>query len=367
VNPAVQGYAAAVVDTLSGDERDRLVADIAAVDRELARNPELRAALTDVVVPGRARRAVVAELLDHKVGGPAKRLCAYAAGAVRAQEVPAAITWLAHRLRQVHDTPDTEEQSLGHLSARMRVGGYAAALFEDVSSAELDEVEDQLFRFSRMVATTPELRSALGDRDLPARVRRALVDDLLSGKVHAATQRLVDYAVVGGRARDIVGTLDWLVEQTAAARGWRVARVRAGQQVTEEEREKLERTLRALAGAPVELQVTVDPKLLAGVNIQIGDLQLDETARGRLDRLREHMTTGEWTDLGFSHAALDAHRAAAAGTAGATGARPAAEARSAAGTRPAAGARSAEGQPSSAGSGQGTLGDRRQDTGGTRS
>ncbi len=350
MNPAVQGYAAAVVDMLSDDERARLVVDVAAVDRQLTRNPELRSALTDVGVPARARRGVLAELLEHKVGVPAQRLCAYAAGAVPAQEVPAAITWLAHRLRQVHETPGAEEQPLGHVAARMRVGGYAAALFEDVPTAELDEVEDQLFRFARMVAATPELRGALGDRDLPAGVRRAVVDDLLAGKVHAATLRLVDYAVVGGRPRDIVGTLDWLVEQTASARGWRVARVRAGQQVTEDERGKLERTLRALVGAPVELQVTVDPALLAGVNIQIGDLQLDETARGRLDRLREHVTMGGWTDFGFSHAALEAHRGAAAGAAGGP----------ASGTH---GARQVEGPQG----GQGTLGEKPQDTGGTRS
>ncbi|MGH8981527.1 MAG: F0F1 ATP synthase subunit delta [Acidimicrobiales bacterium] len=298
MNPAVQGYAAAVVDALGADERARAVADVAAVDRQLSRNADLRAALTDVAVPARARRSVLSELLEGKVSPAVQRLCAYATGAVRAQEVPGAITWLAHRLRQMHDTPEVEEQPLGHLAARERVGGYAAALFEDVSTGELEEVEDQLFRFARTVGATPELRGALGDRDLPAQVRRAVVDQLLSGRVHAATLRLVDYAVVGGRARDIVGTLDWLVEQTAAARGWRVARVRAGQQVSEEERGKLERTLGTLAGAPVELQVTVDPALLAGVNVRIGDIQLDETARGRLERFREHVRAGAWTDAG---------------------------------------------------------------------
>jgi len=65
------------------------------------------------------------------------------------------------------------------------------------------------------------------------------------------------------------------VEQTAEARGWRIARVRSGQDVDQSERTKLEDILSRLAGSPVELQVTVDPALLAGVNVQIGDLQLD--------------------------------------------------------------------------------------------
>jgi F-type H+-transporting ATPase subunit delta len=344
VNPAVEGYMAAVVDATPIPARRDLAAEVAAVDRLLQHNADLRAAMTDVTVPARARRAALTELLAGKISPAAARLCGFAAGAVHAQEVPLAIAWVANRLRRVAETAASQtavpaasqtaapaasqtaapaasqtaapaasqtaaplevtEEPLGHREARERVGGYAAAVLEDLSVAELETVEDELFRFARIVGSTPELRTALSDRDLPASVRCGVVDELLSGKVHQATLRLADYAIVGGRARDVPGTLDWLVEQVASARGWRVARVRAGQEVDDEERFELADRLSRLAGAPVELQVTVDPTLLAGVTVEIGDLQLDATARGRLDRLREHMTTGSWTDLGFDSAAL---------------------------------------------------------------
>ncbi len=303
MNPAVQGYAAAVVDETADDARATLASDVAAVDDLIRRNAELRAVLTDVAVPGRARRAILGDLLEGRVGAAAARLCAFAAGAVHAQEVPAAISWVTNRLRQMVEHTTPTEELLGHREARERVGGYAAAVFEDLSVAELETVEDELFRFARIVDATPDLRDALSDRDLPAAVRRGVVDDLIGRKVHAATLRLADYAIVGGRPRDVVGTLDWLVEQVAVARGWRVARVRAGQVVDADERRELSESLSHLTGSPVELQVTVDPALLAGVNVEIGDLQLDATARGQLERLREHVTAGGWTDLGFGRAA----------------------------------------------------------------
>jgi F-type H+-transporting ATPase subunit delta len=307
VNPAIQGYTAAVVDATTADARAGLASDVGAVDLLLRTNADLHAALTDVAVPGRVRRAVVSDLLATKVSEPAARLCAFAAGAVHAQEVPSAIGWVANRLRQVAEQGTVTEEPLGHREARARVGGYATAVFEDLSVPELESVEDELFRFARIVGATPELRAALGDRDLPASLRRGVVDDLLAGKVHPATLRLADYAIVGGRARDVVGTLDWLVEQVADARGWRVARVRAGQEVDAEERRALSERLSRIAGAPVELQVTVDHALLAGVRVEIGDLELDATARGRLDRLREHVAATGWTDLGFGRAAHAVH------------------------------------------------------------
>ncbi len=301
MNPALEGYSAAVLEDSrsSTDGPSRLAADLAAVDRLFTDNAVLRSALTDTAVAASARRAVLEDLLEGKVSPAARRAAGFAAGAVPGQELPTAINWLAHRSRAYAEDRLPDDAVPGHLQARRRVGGYAAAVFEDLPVAGLEEIEDELFRFSRTVGATPALRGALSDRDLPITVRQAVVNDLLRDRAQPATVRLVDYVVVGGRPRDFVGTLDWLAEETARARGWRVARVTAGQAVDEGERTQLEETLSRVAGAPVELQVTVDPGLLAGVNVEIGDLQLDATARGRLDRLREHVVSGGWQDQGF--------------------------------------------------------------------
>ena len=159
------------------------------------------------------------DLLEGKVSEPARRLAAFACSAVRAPEVPSAVGWIATRARHVAEGQEFEEAPLGLVQARQRVGGFATAIFEDLSYAELESLEDDLFRFARIVAATPALRSALTDRDLAIEARQALVTQLLEGKVPPSTVSVVRYAVAGGRARDFVGTLDWLVEQTAKARG----------------------------------------------------------------------------------------------------------------------------------------------------
>jgi F-type H+-transporting ATPase subunit delta len=169
-------------------------------------------------------------------------------------------------------------------------------VFEDLSTAQLEEVEDELFRFTRTVADTPSLRAAMANGDLPLDVRQGLVRQLLEGKVEAATLQLVEYTLAGGRPRDLVGTLDWLVEETAKARGWRVARVRSARTLADDERETLAQSLTQLSGHPVELQVTVEPELLAGVVVEVGDRRLEATARDRLDQLREHMGGAAWED-----------------------------------------------------------------------
>ena len=179
------------------------------------------------------------------------------------------------------------------MASRNRVSGYAAAVFETVTIAELEEIEDQLFRFARTVESNRPLRGALGDRDLPVAVRQQVIADLLGDKVLPATGRLAAYAVRGGRARDIVATLDALVEDAARARGWRVARVQAADEVDDAQRAEPGRGPGPPDRQPGRAAGDHRPELLGGVVVQVGDLLVDGSARHRLDELKEHLLVSE--------------------------------------------------------------------------
>jgi F-type H+-transporting ATPase subunit delta len=303
VNPALQGYLAAVEESLAGAGALRdAAAELRAVARLVDANNELTLAVNDGSVPVASRRAVLDDLLAGKVRPEVSRLVHQAVTVVPASEVEASFHWLASQVAIASErspatgdgTDDGDDAPvLGRLGSRNRVSGYAAAVFETVTTPELEEIEDQLFRFARTVESNRALRSALGDRDLPVSLRQQVISDLLGDRVLPATGRLAAYAVRGGRARDIVPTLDALVEDAARARGWRVARVQSADRVDDAQRGSLSQALGRLTGGPVELQVTINPQLLGGVVVQVGDLLVDGTARHRLNELKEHVLVSE--------------------------------------------------------------------------
>ncbi|HEV3212574.1 MAG TPA: F0F1 ATP synthase subunit delta [Acidimicrobiales bacterium] len=290
MNPSLMGYEAAVLGGLDATARRQVAGELAALEVAVSSDPALRAALTDTSIAPGPRRAVVADLLDAKLSVPAVRIAAYAAFSAPAQDVPASIAEAALRARAVADDADLDEPALSVGASRRRVGGYAAAVFEDETVATLDGVEDDLFHWARAIEASAPLRNALTNRDLPADERTRLVTDLLSGRASPVTVRLAVYAVEGGRPRDLLGTLDWLVDAVAEERGWRVARVTSARAIDDATRERLADTLRSLVGRPVELEVALRADLLGGVLVEVGDLRVDATARGRLDAFREHLT-----------------------------------------------------------------------------
>ena len=64
-------------------------------------------------------------------------------------------------------------------------------------SGKLDEVEDELFRFGRILDANPELREALSDRAGSIEGKRSLLSDVLGRKVSKVTKDLLDQVVVG--------------------------------------------------------------------------------------------------------------------------------------------------------------------------
>ncbi len=169
-----------------------------------------------------------------------------------------------------------------------RINLYANALV-DVIAAEgrLNEVQDELFRFARVIEGNDELRDALVDPHLPAHRRMQICEDLLGGKASDTTVALVSMVVGAGRARDLPAIVSRVLELTATKADRRVAEVRSAVELTEDQKSRLAVALKSATGHDVDVVVVVDPTVLGGIVTQIGETVIDGSVRHRLAQLRE--------------------------------------------------------------------------------
>ena len=171
-----------------------------------------------------------------------------------------------------------------------RIDAYASALFE-IAKAEgnLDEVEDELFRFARDLESSDQLRGALTDDLIPVEKRQAIVEDLLGGKATSTTTQLVSMVVGAGRGRDLPAIIDKLVQRASNAKSLEVAEVRSAIPLTEDQRTRLAAALANATGKQVNLKVVVDPSVLGGIVATVGDTVIDGTVRTTVDQLKARL------------------------------------------------------------------------------
>ena len=249
---AVQGApSAADIESLSSD----LFTVVDALDSSVA----LRRALTDPTTSERARQQLVHSLLDGKVSSTAVDIVAEAVAMRGAGG--------------------------GSFTAALERQAVRAQLMAADSDGNLENTEDELFRFARLVEANPGLRNALGDRAVPVSKRQELIEQLLAGRATAATIALAKRAV-GARERTFAHTIEGFVTLAAAQKNRLVATVRVANPLTSDQRDRLRRSLSQQVGREVAVQEIIDPDVLGGVRVELGDEVIEGTVADRLEQAR---------------------------------------------------------------------------------
>jgi F-type H+-transporting ATPase subunit delta len=158
-----------------------------------------------------------------------------------------------------------------------------AALDAADARGELDGVEDELFRFGRIVGGDAELSRILSDRTAPAAGKTALLDRLLAGRVSPITAMLLRNHLTGRTIGNAENVVERLSEAASTRRGQSVAHVTTAVALTDAQERRLADLLGRLYHRPIGLQVTVDPSVLGGLVIRVGDEVIDGSIAHRLE------------------------------------------------------------------------------------
>ncbi len=270
---SIRGYADGVIAlaaTTAGAARGPslavLASDLGAVRGVVAGSEDLRRALSDPDIARGSRRGVLADLFGGRVDEVTLRLLNYVLDADRAAETVGDFEWLSERIDAAsRNMAPIGDVVLGTKGAEERADGFATAVLETVQDERgLAEIEDELFRFSRIVAGSTELRQALSNRDYPVATRAGLVHDLLSGKASTPGVLLATYLTRIGRPRDFEVLLGKVIDRVASESNRRLADVRSAVALDEEQERNLSRALSRLVGRDVEIRVRIDPAVIAG-------------------------------------------------------------------------------------------------------
>jgi F-type H+-transporting ATPase subunit delta len=240
-----------------------LSAELLDVSALLSRESSLRGVLSDAGTPSERRASLASAVLQGLVSELTRDVVA--------------------------DVVRRRWSSARDLVDALEVLGAEAAFLGAERSGRLDAVEDELFRFARTIAGDDRLASTLSDPAVADSAKAELVAGLLRGRAQDETVRLVSHVVAHPRGRGAEQAVTELVELAARRREELVAEVTAADRVTEEQQRRLAAALGRVYGRTVTLQVAIDPTVLGGVVVRVGDEVIDGSVAHRLAEARRRL------------------------------------------------------------------------------
>jgi len=167
---------------------------------------------------------------------------------------------------------------------------YAEALYQIAEREKtVEAIEQELLAVDAVIRENRDLQKMLYHPRITPEDKKALLGELFAGKVSGVTLELLNLLVERQREQflsDIVGNY---VDLANRARNVTEAMVTSAVELTPEERKQLAGLLNKLTGKKVETSYAVDPSLIGGVVVRIGDRVIDGSVRARLATLREHL------------------------------------------------------------------------------
>lgn len=237
-----------------------LPGELLAVAGLLDREAQLRSTLADAGQLSAVRTTLVREVLGGKVSDLAVDVVA--------------------------DAAEQRWSSDGDFVLGLEQLAYQASFTAAEAAGTLDATEDELFAFGRALDSSPALQMALTDPAQDASTKAGIVRDLLSGRSTDTTREVLEYAVGHLHGQRIDAVVDDLVALAARQRERLVAEVTVAVPLADEQRRRLTDVLSRLKGRTVRLNVDVDPAVLGGVHVRIGDEVIDGTVSARLEQAR---------------------------------------------------------------------------------
>jgi F-type H+-transporting ATPase subunit delta len=250
--------AVAVGPATSEQLGDQLFAVVRLLDAEHG----LRRALADTTKPAAEKSAVVRRLLHGRVSEATEELVAEAA----------AVRWATSG-----DFADALEQL-----------AIEAFTLSAQYSGTLDDLEDDLFRFGRLVAAQTGLRQALVGATT-SDAKASLLTNLLSSKISGPSLSLITQVLTHPRGRSPQAVLDLAASIAARRREELIAVVRVAIELSAAQRQRLLAVLSEAYGQHIHLNLVHDPSVVGGVSVQIGDELIDGTAATRLAEIRRKL------------------------------------------------------------------------------
>jgi F-type H+-transporting ATPase subunit delta len=169
---------------------------------------------------------------------------------------------------------------------------YAQAVFSlGKERGTLDVWQSDLTDLATLTGDS-RISSYLSNPSITADTKLATLEASLPSTVQPELRNLAKLLVVRNRTDLIPQIREIFEDQVRTERGITVAQVTTSEPLTADEEALVREKLAAMTGNTIEITSTVDPDIIGGIVVRIGDQVIDGSVRNKLERMRTRLVAG---------------------------------------------------------------------------
>lgn len=168
---------------------------------------------------------------------------------------------------------------------------YGEALFElAVEEEKTDLLLEEITGVRQALSDNPEYLKFLNHPRISIENKVEATENIFAGRIQKELMGFLELIITKGRCDSLTEILDYLIDRMKEFKGIGVAYVTAPWELTEENKEKIcQRLLDTTSFKEMEMHYLIDPNLLGGLQIRIGDKVVDSSIQTKLNRLQKDL------------------------------------------------------------------------------
>ena len=167
---------------------------------------------------------------------------------------------------------------------------YAQALFElSIQQNTLDPVHKEINKILNLISTTKELSAFLKDPELSPEQRQKIVDVLFKDHAHPLIYKLLCLLIRKNRLDLLESVSEIFVNLYIEYKNILLVTVTAPESLAEDQIQSICHKLKSRLNKEIQPTAEVDPKLIGGFKLQLGDLIYDFSIQTQLEKFKQNV------------------------------------------------------------------------------
>jgi F-type H+-transporting ATPase subunit delta len=167
---------------------------------------------------------------------------------------------------------------------------YAKSLIDLAKEQQAVEIiKSDMQLLQQTAKSSPELRNMLKSPVVNMGDKKAVLSKVFGGKFHQTTMAFIEIVVRKNRSNYLLGMASAFLEQYNVLNGITTATVKTAHPIDQTTEAEITAFIQKQSGKKVSIQLSVEPDLIGGVVIQMGDNLYDASIAGKLNKVKQQL------------------------------------------------------------------------------